>query len=328
MNGVRLMSDSVVNNMTESEPAAGDAAAVQAGRSAGRLLREAREAAGMSLPALAASLKVPLAKLEALERDDHAAFQDHTFMRALAMTVCRSLRVDAAEIMALLPRLQPKSLAGGAGINATFKERSFKGAGTPLKGGGQGSRKIALGVLVILVAAAAVYFVPRSQDEAAAGAVAGSTVAGSAGAEAPQAAAPVPGAVTEMMAPAAGAEEVSAAANAVPAALAAAPAPAAIVAAGPEAPATATAEAGPGAAAAAPVLQLRANAQTWVRVKDSSGRVVLEKTLAQGDSVVAEGALPLSVVVGNAKGVQVSVRGEPLDIVKGTRDNVARFEVK
>ena len=29
-------------------------------------------------------------------------------------------------------------------------------------------------------------------------------------------------------------------------------------------------------AAAAPVLQLRANAQTWVRVKDSSGRVVLD----------------------------------------------------
>ena len=46
------------------------------------------------------------------------------------------------------------------------------------------------------------------------------------------------------------------------------------------------------------------------------------------EMVVAEGSLPLSVVVGNAKGVQVSVRGEPLDIVKGTRDNVARFEVK
>ncbi len=328
MNGVRLMSDSVVNNMTESEPAAGEAAAAQAGRSAGRLLREAREAAGMSLPALAASLKVPLAKLEALERDDHAAFQDHTFMRALAMTVCRSLRIDAAEIMALLPRLQPKSLAGGAGINATFKERSFKGAGTPLKGGGQGSRKIALGVLVILVAAAAVYFVPRSQDEAAAGAVAGGAVAG---AQPPQAAAPEPGAVTEAVAPATGAEEAgqaSVAGNAVPAAAAPVPAAVAAAVASPDVPAAATAEAGPGGAAAAPVLQLRANAQTWVRVKDSSGRVVLEKTLAQGDSVATEGALPLSVVVGNAKGVQVSVRGEPLDIVKGTRDNVARFEVK
>ena len=54
---------------------------------AGTLLRQAREAAGLSLAGLAAALKVPAPKLEALEADDYAAFQDHVFMRALAQSV-------------------------------------------------------------------------------------------------------------------------------------------------------------------------------------------------------------------------------------------------
>ena len=100
---------------------------------AGTLLRQAREAAGLSLAGLAAALKVPAPKLEALEADDYAAFQDHVFMRALAQSVCRTLRVDSASVLALLPRTQLKSLADDRGsINATFKERSFKATGTPL----------------------------------------------------------------------------------------------------------------------------------------------------------------------------------------------------
>ncbi|MCW0038059.1 helix-turn-helix domain-containing protein, partial [Acinetobacter baumannii] len=75
------------------------------------LLRQAREAAGLSLAGLAAALKVPAPKLEALEADDYAAFQDHVFMRALAQSVCRTLRVDSASVLALLPRTQLKSLA-------------------------------------------------------------------------------------------------------------------------------------------------------------------------------------------------------------------------
>ena len=55
--------------------------------------------------------------------------------------------------------------------------------------------------------------------------------------------------------------------------------------------------------------------------------MVLEKTLAKDQSVTAEGKLPLSVIVGNAKGTEVLVRGQPFDI-STTRDNVARFEVK
>ena len=302
---------------------------------AGTLLRQAREAAGLSLAGLAAALKVPAPKLEALEADDYAAFQDHVFMRALAQSVCRTLRVDSASVLALLPRTQLKSLADDRGsINATFKERSFKATGTPL-GRENGSRKVAIIVLLLLAAAAAVYFLPKHEGDAE------EPQAGSSDAAAlvsPAATVSEPVAAQEPVAPAvtAPASEGAAPAAPAPAAPATTPAVQATAAAAPAAgvpgdvPADAAAATPATQAAQTPggVLVMKASAQSWVQVKDANGRVVLQKTLAAGESVGAEGALPLSVIVGNASGTEVRVRGELLEVAKTTRDNVARFEVK
>jgi len=294
---------------------------------AGTLLRQAREAAGLSLAGLAAALKVPAPKLEALEADDYAAFQDHVFMRALAQSVCRTLRVDSASVLALLPRTQLKSLADDRGsINATFKERSFKATGTPL-GRENGSRKVAIIVLLLLAAAAAVYFLPKHEGDAE------EPQAGSSDAAAlvsPAATVSEPVAAQEPVAPAVTAP---ASEGAAPAATPAVQAPAAAApAAGVpgDVPADAAAATPATQAAQTPggVLVMKASAQSWVQVKDANGRVVLQKTLAAGESVGAEGALPLSVIVGNASGTEVRVRGELLEVAKTTRDNVARFEVK
>jgi cytoskeleton protein RodZ len=71
---------------------------------AGTLLRHAREAQGLHIAALAAALKVPQRKLEALERDEYGALPDPSFTRALALSVCRSLKIDSAPVLALLPK--------------------------------------------------------------------------------------------------------------------------------------------------------------------------------------------------------------------------------
>lgn len=302
---------------------------------AGMMLRQAREAAGLSLEGLAAALKVPAPKLQALEADDHASFQDQVFMRALAQSVCRALRMDSAPVMALLPRTAPKSLADErSSINATFKERSFKGSGMQL-GRDNGSRKVVVIVLLLLAAAAAVYFLPvrdggsPAESEKTRPSQTVTPVQPAAPdaspAPAPQESNPAPGA----MAPA----EPAAAAPAAAAPTAAAPAAAALAAT--VSTAAASAAAAPAAAlstaappASADVLVLKAGAQSWVQVRDASGRVVLQKTLAAGESTSAEGVLPLSVVVGNASATEVRVRGEVLDVTKTARDNVARFEVK
>jgi len=311
----------------------------QTSMTAGTLLRQAREAAGLSLAGLAAALKVPAPKLEALEADDYAAFQDHVFMRALAQSVCRTLRMDSASVLALLPRTQLKSLADDRGsINATFKERSFKATGTSL-GRENGSRKVAIIVLLLLAAAAAVYFLPKHEgdaEEPQAGASDAAALVQPAGTVSEPVAAqePVaPAATTPADVPAASASaSASAPATSAPAA-AAVPAPASTTtSAAPAADAPAEGAAATSAATAAQtpggVLVMKANAQSWVQVKDSSGRVVLQKTLAAGESIGAEGALPLSVIIGNASGTEVRVRGELLEVAKTTRDNVARFEVK
>lgn len=305
----------------------------QTSMTAGTLLRQAREAAGLSLAGLAAALKVPAPKLEALEADDYAAFQDHVFMRALAQSVCRTLRMDSASVLALLPRTQLKSLAGDRGsINATFKERSFKATGTPL-GRENGSRKVAIIVLLLLAAAAAVYFLPKHEgdaEEPQAGSSDAAALVQPAGTVSEPVAAQEPVAPTaEAAAPATAAAVAAptpAPTPAVQAPAAAAPASAASA----DVPADAAAATAPAQAAQTPggVLVMKANAQSWVQVKDASGRVVLQKTLAAGESIGAEGALPLSVIIGNASGTEVRVRGELLEVAKTTRDNVARFEVK
>ena len=78
---------------------------------AGALIRQVREAQSVSIDALASIIKVPVAKLEALEAEDWSFLPDANLNRALAMTVCRALKVEAAPIMALMPAAVVLSLA-------------------------------------------------------------------------------------------------------------------------------------------------------------------------------------------------------------------------
>ena len=96
------MSESIgEHNADQSVPAPAPNAG---GVSAGTWLRQVRESAGLHIDVLAGALKVPVAKLQALEADDYAAFPDAVFMRALASSMCRALKVDAAPVLALLPQ--------------------------------------------------------------------------------------------------------------------------------------------------------------------------------------------------------------------------------
>jgi cytoskeleton protein RodZ len=71
--------------------------------SVGSVLREAREGKGMTLAQLAGILKVQVQKLQALEAGDLGAFKDVVFLRALAASVCRVLKLDSAPVLASLP---------------------------------------------------------------------------------------------------------------------------------------------------------------------------------------------------------------------------------
>lgn len=281
---------------------------------AGALLRQARQAQGMHIAVLAAAIKVPQRKLEALEGDRFDELPDATFTRALAQTVCRTLKIDPAPVLALLPRLGGQRLEHvGEGINAPFRERPGQDQGSDW---GIPLSPAVWAPLIVLALAAAIYFLPAGMISLPGSDGAASAVVVAAP---PEASAPV---AVPLAAPPAAAEPASAAA----------PEPAAstvveTVHSAPTLPDDA-ASAAPAAPPVAGVLVLRASAESWVEVLDARGQPLLSRVLLPGEAVGLDGALPIKLTIGNAGATEVSFRGRSVDLAPRTRDNVARLELK
>ena len=299
---------------------------------AGALLRDAREAAGLHIAALAVALKVPVAKLEALEADNFSALPDMVFVRALASSVCRTLKIDPQAVLALLPQGEgPRLSAGDVGLNAPVKGFAGRSSAAPFKGAG--SRSFVWAVGLLLIGAALMMFLPRGLDADL-----------SALLKQPETTTKIPmptGDVAQEISVAMGAEER------VPSA-APAPAPAAAAGVGVELPAgesikpagiashpivlpsveASAPSSAPAADAPSGVLAFKARSESWIQVRDAAGALVLQRNLAPNELVSVSGVLPLAVVIGRADATEVFVRGKPYDIGPVSRENVARFEVK
>lgn len=162
------------------EPIPEGRASERSASSAGAWLRNARQQRGLHIAALAVMLKVPQAKLEALEADRFDELPDATFARALATAMCRALKVDPAPVLALLPRTRTSEFDVPPGLNQPFRER---GAGA-IDGGVLAllARPVVWGPLLLLIAAAAVYWIPAGwlPERGAAAPAASAVVAASA----------------------------------------------------------------------------------------------------------------------------------------------------
>jgi cytoskeleton protein RodZ len=291
------------------------------------LLRQAREASGLHIAALAVSLKVSVKKLEALEADQFDVLHDAVFVRALASSVCRTLHIDPALVLDKLPRSVTPVLASEPSINTPFQtSEGIKG----LALGARLRHPWALAILALLVGAAIVGYLPELEK-----AVEG-TVATYPDAHHVAAPAVIPVSAASSPAPAlpaSGASVDVAAATVLE-----------NVVREPSTSASAASAAGTSKRAASvpvattpsrldpialdAVLAFRARASTWIEVTDARGAVVLRRTLQAGESASASGALPLQSVIGRADAVEVQVRGKPFDLVPVSKENVARFEVK
>lgn len=132
------------------------------GTSAGAMLRHARETAGVDLSSLALALKISVKKLEALEANRHEELTDSVFIRALASSVCRTLKIDAAPILARLPKSNaPKLVANDeTGLNAPFRTPADV-AKTPFWE--HLSRPVVLATLAVLLAALILILFPSSK---------------------------------------------------------------------------------------------------------------------------------------------------------------------
>lgn len=275
-------------------------------RSAGTILREARQAQGLHIAALAALIKVQQRKLEALENDRFDELPDATFTRALAQTVCRALKIDAAPVLALLPAPSGYRLEHvGEGINAPFRDRP--GRREPADWLTLTSPRVWLPALLV-VGAAVLYFVPASW-------LAGLQPASSPASAPAATAAPAP--TPDLPA--------SATVSVVVPTL---PEPAPPLASAPAVALAPPAASAPAVDAAGGPLQVHAKAQSWVEVQDASSRVLLSRMLQPGESIALDGQAPLKLKIGNAGATEVVFRGQAQDLSGSTRDNVARLELK
>lgn len=281
---------------------------------AGQRLKQAREAAGLHVVALAAALKVPVKKLEALEAGRTGDLPDATFARALAASVCRHLKVDPTEVLALLPQAGASRLGGEQALNTPFRSpRDPAGPARPAPGA---PKAVWIALFILLAAALTLWVVPPKTDDTAMAVPAEPLIP----------LAPTEGA-TSMGAGSHVSEETAAAPSDVPAAVAdSAPAAPPAVQAG-QPPLVAPAASAEPAAPVAGVLVIRAQADSWVEVS-AAGKLVLQRVLKAGESVTLGDPAPLSVVIGRADATEVLVRGKPFDLAGVARNNVARFEVK
>jgi cytoskeleton protein RodZ len=322
----------------ESTPAAEDGP-----RTAGGLIRQARQEQGLDLASLAAMLKVPLKKLEALEQGRHEDLPGQTFERALAQAACRVLKIDPKPVLDLMPRLGSNTLEHvGGGINTPFREQ--RGHGEHVAETSRFLRPVYILPVLLVIGALVLLYAPDSlwdriphfslgslgsgASAPASAATAGSGGVGTSGVALPgvSSAEPAPAAAT-------GGVTTASAGNAGTAT----PAEASAAAQGATAPAAATPVAAPSAvdevaahAEAPPTIPLQVTAaeDSWIEVVDAQGHMLLSRTVVAGESVGLDGALPMKVKVGNAKGTRLSLRGENVDLAPWTRDNVARLVLK
>jgi len=335
------MSDSDLNPVPQTPEVSaidGPPAAPTALPTAGQMLHNARRSVGLSLEELAARVKVPVARLQALEEDRFDSWPDMNVVRAVAASVCRHVRLDSAIILARLPKPEKKVWASAVADSPVgfrdkdgFKMRSASGVGR---------LPLALLALALALAALGLYVGPMLHvwvDRVWPG-------------QALIAAAPAPAAVPEPVLPpdaeptdtrvGATAPEAAASLPLAVGALAAA-SQAAPVAATVSAPQAAASKAvggssvagklasAPSSATTSPLLVFKARGLTWVAVSDANGVSLLRKTLAAGESAsAAGGALPLWVVVGRADHTDVEVRGQAFKLEPSAPDNVARFKVQ
>lgn len=331
-----------------SVPASETSPAPAPSASAGELLRQARVRAGVELSALAVALKVSVKKLEALESDRYDQLPDAVFVRALASSVCRALKVDPGAVLALLPQSRtPRLDHDEVGLNTPFHTPGDV-AKTPFLD--RLSRPMILAALAVLMGALVLIFFPSTEQRAELGAIVASTPA--APTQAPTVAAPVAAVQAPAPAPEPPAPSVAAVTKPAPVSVPSVAKPAGPTPVPVAAPSVAPREAPAAAArpAAAPaeaavsadgeqaaprkklpttgVVVFKTREASWIEVTDGKGTIQLSRMIEPGEPVGASGPLPLSVTIGRADVTEVTVRGKPFALDEVTRGGVARFEVK
>ena len=267
---------------------------------AGRALAAARASCGLSVADVAHQLKLSPWQVEALEGDDYARLPGAVFVRGFIRNYARLVKLDPAPLLAGAERQLPQA------VHVVPEMPPALGAPFPT---GRELRWHKYAILAIALLVPVVIF-EFYFDETQEVIVNSRPVA-----------LPTPQAVAE--------------ADSVPA-----PVPQAAPAVEEAAPMTARASEKKSSSQTAPIsdrvrsvehrpgeqfVRFRFDQESWVEIRDGSGRRIFSQLNAAGTEQIVSGVAPLSLVVGNAAGVHVTYNEQPVDLGPHTKIDVARL---
>jgi cytoskeleton protein RodZ len=331
----------------------------------GTVMAAARQARGWSIEYVASHLKLATRQIHALEEDRYEALPSPVVIRGFIRIYAKMLGIDSAELIAALPA-DPVPVDAQVRPSRTLST-PFSESSLPLRGQHELPLAkllwLAFGVLVIAGLFAGMKYgnwnsVRNSsllqRLHLGGGAVSTSSAAA---ANIPNADNPEPSSAPAVVAdsdnavPSNAVSTVPAPAASVSAAPAAAAAPAPAVSAvvnttTPIAPTAPVVAAAPATSTTPPAqesatsptpatpavlanpLQLKITQDSWIEIRRGDKSIVVSRIMKAGTTEAFDVSGPMSMTVGNAAGVNATLRGKPLELAASTSSNVARLDLK
>jgi cytoskeleton protein RodZ len=328
-------------------------------QSAGELLREAREVAGLSQSDVANRLRMGVKQIDALERADYAAIPDGTFLRGFVRNYAKAVSVSPEDALAVLERTHTNAAAlnaspvvapAMAAAPISLQKRSDMLA-TP-----KARVLIVIGVVLLLAAAAWYWWAnvrpymadggrPKPPEPVATSTATAEVIQPSVSPPS-VALAPVDGvalppdatatSTTPAISPAApsATDAASPTPTVAPVAVAESTNLAALTSKPTEPDATKEASSDAAKAKRRPsdtgLIGFTFTGQSWVEITDGTGRTILSRRYNSGEADEVSGRGPFSIVIGNATVTRMAYNGREFDLSPHRRSNstVARVNVK
>lgn len=266
--------------------------------SVGQILRDAREAQGITLEDAAVRLRLMQRQVEAMETEDFESLGQPVFARGFVRNYARLLGL-APE--ALLARME----------GAPAEPAEVSHAEPPPQHAWLTSPwliLLLLGLLLVIAVPVALYLWLNSEVDESPANPAPVVQSRPAAEPAPAPAVKAPVVTPPVLPPSSVAPDAPAVEPAAPA------------------------EAGAPAAAETPVassvVHLEFGAEAWTEIRDASGRMLHRQLNPAGSSVDIQGKPPFDVVVGNAAQARMTYNGRPIDLKPFIDVTVARFTLE
>jgi cytoskeleton protein RodZ len=273
-------------------------------QSVGAQLRRAREARGMTVEGVGAAIKLAARQVEAIEADAYAELMNPTYARGFIRNYAALIGLDPKALLAQLDQQQVRA-------TPQLVEQADVGVAMPVQSPRRKWLLPLFALSVPVVVAIALYLWSEFWT-----APPGESVQVEQEAVMPPSDA-VAEPETEPATPSTDAQASDAVAT-----------EATLAAALPDAPPPSAESAGVPPVTGQRQLAFTFTADSWVEIRDAQDRIILSELNRAGSSRSVGAVFPVSLVIGNAKSVRLSIDGTPHDLAPATKVDVARLRLE